>query len=72
MWSFEADLARTLAAIIKAVTKDKKKAKVPAPTAYDGSKEGLSTFFREMKEWLEDNKVTEDGDKVNVSIYKEE
>ena len=41
---------------------------MPAPTKYDGSKEKLLIFMKEMKAWLEDNKVMEEVKKTRLTL----
>lgn len=56
-------------AVTAAVTKAtrKKKAKVPAPTEYDGSKDKLPIFIKEVKSWLADNDVDDDQDRIRLT-----
>jgi Ty3 transposon capsid-like protein len=61
-------LADVIAAITKAIAEKKDRARVPAPTEYDGSKEKLPIFMKEMKAWLEDNKVTEGEEKIRLTL----
>jgi len=57
------DLTQAVTAAVTLVTK-KRKAKVPAPTKYDGTKEKLPIFIKEVKDWLADNEVVEEQDKI--------
>jgi len=62
------DVAQALVTITKAITEDKRKARVPAPTEYDGSKEKLPIFKKELKDWFADNKVTDDQEKIRLTM----
>ena len=53
----QAMIAKVANAITKALTEKKERARVPPPTEYDGTKDKLPIFLKEVKAWLEDNKV---------------
>jgi len=60
------DLTQAVTAAVTLATK-KRKAKVPAPTEYDGTKEKLPIFIKEVKDWLADNEVVEEQDKIRLT-----
>ena len=64
----QATIAEVANAITKAITEKKERARVPPPTEYDGTKDKLPIFLKEVKAWLEDNKVTEDDEKVRLTM----
>ena len=60
------DLTQAVTAAVTLATK-KRKAKVPAHTEYDGTKEKLLIFIKEVKDWLADNEVVEEQDKIRLT-----
>jgi hypothetical protein len=62
------NMTEVIAAITKAIGEKKVRAKVPTPTEYDGSKDKLPIFFKEMKVWLEDNSVMRDDEKIRLTL----
>jgi hypothetical protein len=64
----QATIAEVVGAITKAITEKKERARVPLPMEYDGTKDKLPIFFKEVKTWLEDNKVTEDDGKMRLTM----
>ena len=64
----QATIDKVANAITKAITKKKERAQVPPPTEYDGTKDKLPIFLKEVKAWLEDNKVIEDEEKIRLMM----
>jgi hypothetical protein len=64
----QATITEVASAITKAITEKKERARVPPPTEYDGTKDKLPIFLKEVRAWLADNKVTEDEEKIRLMM----
>jgi hypothetical protein len=64
----QATITEVASAITKAISEKKERARVPPPTEYDGTKYKLPIFLKEVKAWLEDNKVMEDDEMIRLTM----
>ena len=64
----QATITEVANVITKAITEKKERARVPPPTEYDGTKDKLLIFLKEVKAWLEGNKVMEDEEKIRLKM----
>ena len=63
----QATITEVASAITRAITEKKERPRVPPPTEYDGTKDKLPIFLKEVRAWLEDNKVVEDDEKIRLT-----